>query len=240
VIFLPQTNAEGGHRRRTIRLRGTLVLAAFCCAVASAAPPKPAAKAPARPAPEPVLRGDAQAGAAKADSERCMECHNPAHRDATASEAHIARLAGQMPEYMLKQLRNFKSGERKHDFMQIMARSLEDEDAADIVAYFASLPPTRGDGSGDAPVPRELTTRGDAARGIAACFSCHGPDGRGALLNGVRAPAIAGQEAGYLDNQLRAFRSGERRNSAGGVMNVAAQKLTDAEIAALANYLAGR
>jgi cytochrome c553 len=168
-----------------------------------------------------------------------MECHNPAS-DATASEAHIARLAGQMPEYMLKQIRNFKSGERKHDFMQMMARSLDEQDAADILAYFASLPPMKGDGGGDSPAGRELAVRGDAARGIAACFSCHGPEGRGAVVGGVRAPVIAGQEAMYLDNQLRAFRSGERRNNEGGVMTRAAQALTDAEISARSNYLAGR
>jgi cytochrome c553 len=140
----------------------------------------------------------------------------------------------------VKQLRNFRSGERRHDFMAMMARSIDDVDTADIAAYFASLPLMRGDGSGDTLTGRALYSRGDPTRGITACVECHGGVGKGrAIDGGVSLPAIGGQDARYLAKQLTEWRSGERRNSPDGAMNRVTKALTDDEIRALANYLAG-
>ena len=224
---------------------------------AAAAPRKAAASVPAAPAPStpaPARLGDARLGADKASNERCLECHSIALTGSDRSkgtEGKFPKLDGQAPDYILKQIRDFRSGARTHDFMQIMARSVSDEDVIDIAAYFHSLPLMKGDGpslpgqapTGDAVLGQRLYTQGDAARGVPACITCHGETGRSQRLGQgaaqVLVPHIGGQEWRYLDKQLRDWRSGERRNSAGGVMNQATQKLSGTEIESLANYLSG-
>ena len=244
---------------RTHRLTG-VVLWGLLASAQAAAPRKPAASAPAQPAQwgaTPVAAprvGDARIGAEKADSERCLECHGTAIAGSDRSkgtEGKFPKLDGQAPDYILKQIRDFRSGARTHDFMQIMARSVSDEDVIDIAAHFNSLPLMKGDGSslpgqaptGDAVLGQRLYTQGDAARGVPACITCHGETGRSQRLGQgaaqVLVPHIGGQEWRYLDKQLRDWRSGERRNSAGGVMNQATQRLSDTEIESLANYLSG-
>jgi cytochrome c553 len=172
--------------------------------------------------------GDVAAGRIKSESERCQECHGE-DGNGNGEDGKFARLAGQYPAYMVKQLQDFRSGARKHDVMMIMARSLEEADLVDIAAYYGGLPAMRGE-----------ATRADtdvAQRLFAACTACHGAQGKG---NGNAAfPVIGGQDATYLRNQLLAWRSGERRNSPGGAMNDAAKGLTDAEIDLLAHYLSG-
>lgn len=198
-----------------------------------------AAKSVAPPAP--AYQGDPVLGKAKADSERCIECHGvdgQGQGHSNGTEGKFARLAGQDPAYMLKQIRDFRSGARKHDQMAIMARSITDEDAADILSHFASLPAMKGDAGDVSESGRTLYEGGDAARGIAACASCHGVDGRGKRDQPL-APVIGGQEWRYLDKQLRDWRSGDRKNSPGQIMNAVTKSLTDAEIEALATHLSG-
>lgn len=183
----------------------------------------------------PALHGDARAGEGKAESERCTECHSNeavAAASKRGSEGKYPRLVGQSREYLMKQLRDFRSGERQHDFMAIMARNLDDADAADIAAYFAGLPVMQGDGSGETAAARELYAN--------TCMACHGKAGKGQALAGASSPVIGGQEWRYLDKQLRDWRSGERRNHADGAMNRVTRGLTDSEIQALADYLAGQ
>lgn len=184
--------------------------------------------------------GDPLVGATKAEAERCQECHGVDGHGighSNGSEGRFPKLAGQAPDYILKQIRDFRSGARKHDVMTMMARSVEDADVADIAAYFASRPPMKGDGSGANPVAEALYQKGDSERGIAACVSCHGPAGKG--LAGVAGPVIGGQEWRYLEKQFLDWRTGERSNSPGGAMNQVAKSLSDAEIRALSDYLSG-
>jgi len=180
-------------------------------------------------------RGDALVGKEKADAERCIECHSPDPRLSgpdNGTGGRFAKLTGQAPDYLVKQLRNFRSGERRHDFMAMMARSIDDATAADIAAYFAGLPVMRGDGSSAAPAAREVY--------IAACVECHGEAGKGSkTASGANAPVIGGQDQRYLEKQLTEWRSGERRNSPDGAMNRVTKALTDDEIRTLASYLAG-
>lgn len=221
----------------------TLVVSALMLSslLASAAGTKGrAVAAPAtRPAPP---AGDPIVGKAKADAERCMECHGEDGNGAGHSngpEGKFAKLAGQSPAYILKQIQDFRSGARKHDQMAIMARSVADEDIVDIAAYFASLPRMRGDGQGAHPVGQALFEQGDPARGVLACVSCHGAQGKG-LTPLASTPVIGGQEWRYLDKQLRDWRSGDRRNSPDGVMSQVLKPLTDTEIESLTNYLSAQ
>lgn len=188
--------------------------------------------------------GDPVLGKEKADSERCIECHGIEGHGAghaNGPEGKFAKLAGQQPAYILKQIQDFRSGARRHDQMAIMARSVSDEDVRDIAAYFASQKPMRGEGvaqSERVQQARALFVQGDASRGIAACATCHGDQGEGRPAM-PEVPRIGGQEWRYLDKQLREWRSGERRNAPDGVMNRVTRALRDEEIEALASYLSG-
>ena len=187
-----------------------------------------------------VPAGNPQAGREKADDSRCLECHGASSAGqgfSTGSDGKFAKLGGQYPDYIVKQVHDFRSGRRKHEFMAMMAKSISDTDLADIAAYFAAEPGmTLGGASAgeDAAAARRLYLHGDAARNVAACAGCHGVDGRG--LAGA-APVIGGQGRRYLAQQLEGWRSGERSNSAGGVMNLQAKPLSDNEIEALAQYI---
>jgi cytochrome c553 len=186
------------------------------------------------------VKGDAAAGRIKSESERCQECHG-VDGNGNGESGKFAKLAGQYPDYIVKQIRDFRSGERKHDFMSMMARSLEDADVIDIAAYYAGQDKMRGDSGGNSSgahaLAQKLFASGDPARGMAPCAACHGANGKGNGNAGF--PVIGGQEAKYLEKQLLDWKSGERRNSAGAVMSKIARDLNDAEITALVRYLSG-
>jgi cytochrome c553 len=190
-----------------------------------------------------VFKGDAIAGKVKAEDERCQECHG---HDGNANDIEdgignigkVPRLAGQLPSYLMKQIRDFRSGVRQNDTMFIMARSLNDRDAADIFAYFSSQKVTSEKG-GDADLGRHLFMHGDAARSIPACAGCHGEAGQGQLAGDSVYPRLAGQHRRYVTKQLTEWRAGERKNSQGGIMNVIARQLSDNDIDQLAGYVAG-
>jgi cytochrome c553 len=186
-----------------------------------------------------VLDGDAARGQALARSERCLECHSTLAHGASPGTLACPKLAGQARAYLVKQLLDFRNGERRHTIMTVMAAGLREADVADIASYFGSLPPMHGDGSGELALARTLFLEGDAPRGIPACAQCHGPAGQGATLGGVTAPRIGGQDRPYLEFQLRDWREGVRANSTGALMNRVARDLTDAEIEALAGYVSG-
>jgi cytochrome c553 len=206
-----------------VRLGAMLVVALAVLGAQAAAP-----KTKKTPVDAAVPTGDVAAGRIKSESERCQECHG-FDGNGNGQEGKFARLAGQYPAYIVKQLQDFRSGARKHDYMMVMAKSLEQADIADIAAYYGSLPAMRGEAAqADTETAQRLFT---------TCAACHGAQGKG---NGNAAfPVIGGQDVKYLRNQLLAWRSGERGNSPGGAMNDAAMGLTDAEIDALAHYVSG-
>jgi cytochrome c553 len=221
-------------------LASTLLMSVVCAAPPGGKVRNGDAKATRAAAPA-APKGDAVAGKDKAESERCIECHGwDGHGagHANSTEGKFAKLAGQHPDYILKQIQDFRSGARKHDQMAIMARSVSDEDVLDIAAYFASQTGMSGQGGELHQLGKDVFEQGDPARGVLPCASCHGVKGKGVEGNRL-APVIGGQEWRYLDKQLRDWRSGERRNSADGVMNKVTSALTDKEIEALADYLAG-
>jgi cytochrome c553 len=190
-----------------------------------------------------------QTGKQKVEDERCAECHGiDGNIHASNESARIPKLAGQRPEYLLKQFQDFRNGERHNDFMALMARNLDDAGVVDIIAWYAAQPVMRGTGpaNGRASLQGEKLYRdGDASRGILACAGCHGVDGKGVEnspatypeLEPELIPIIAGQDWHYLDQQLRDWRSGARTNSVGAVMNKVTKNLTDAEINALNDFI---
>lgn len=217
-------------------------VAALVVTAGHASTPRVPVKAPTRVAAAVAALppGDAAAGQAKAESERCFECHGANGQGQGRSngpEGKFAKLAGQSADYLVKQMGDFRAGTRKNDEMLLIARVVDDADLRDIAAYFAAQAPMRGDGGGAGEVARRLVTHGDAARGVPACASCHGSADQppASALH----PRLAGQEYRYLAQQLADWRQRQRRNSPGDVMNRVAAALSDAEIDALALYLSG-
>ena len=164
--------------------------------------------------------------------ERCYLCHG---MNGEASSAIYPRLAGQHAIYIAKQLADFKSGRRKGT-MNEMAADLTPEEMAVLGEYFASQPPQshRVRDKDFAAVGYYLYHKGNSYSGVAACQSCHGPDGKGT----EQLPRLAGQHKRYIVEQLQAFNNGSRTNDH-AVMHSIASKLTELEMQALAQYISG-
>jgi cytochrome c553 len=177
--------------------------------------------------------GDPVAG--KGKSELCQGCHGEV---GISLEGLAPNLAGQYGKYIAKQLRNFQSGTRTHQIMSAIAATVSDDDLADIAAYFASRDKMKGSGSSN-KLGMDLFLHGDMSRMMVACVNCHGVNGKGKSPGNPVFPVIGGQHQDYLRGQLINFRAGDRSNSPGGVMNIITQKLTDAELDALADYVSG-
>jgi cytochrome c553 len=188
-----------------------------------------------------LATGLAAEPAAKADSadqivsKVCSACHAADGKSASPSNPV---LAGQHAEYIAKQLSNFKSGERKNPVMLGMASALAPEDMKKLGEYFQQQKPKPRSAKDPELVKRgqQIYRGGIMAKAIAACASCHGPTGAGIP---AQYPRVAGQFAEYTSSQLMAFRSGERVNDPNKMMRTVAAKLSDAEIKAVAEYMAG-
>ena len=155
------------------------------------------------------------------------------------SAAANPKLAGQHPEYLSRQLASFKENKaRKNPVMMGFAVALTPEDAANVSAHFAAQKPKEGAARNAATVKlgEKIYRGGVADKGIAACAGCHGPAGAGIP---AQYPRLAGQWADYTKTQLMAFRAGERQNDPQGMMRGVAAKLSDKEIDAVADYIAG-
>lgn len=182
---------------------------------------------------QPAVAGDAAAGKTKAAT--CGACHGV---DGKASLPEQPNLAAQGEKYLIKQLQDYKSGARENAIMMPMATNLSDEDMADIAAYYASLPPIEGVSSEDNLTLGESIYRGGiTSAGIAACTGCHGPNGQGNPMAGY--PRLSGQNSSYVYTTLQQFRAGTRANDANEVMRSLVHRITNEEIAAVANYVQG-
>ena len=197
-----------------------------------AAGEKPAAPAAAAPAPKKPAKPDLVAGEARFTA-ACAACHGA---DGNSGSPANPKLAQQHPEYLVKQLQEFKSGKRANAIMQGFAATLSDEDMKNIAYWVASKPAKPGFAK-----DKELVALGEriyrggiADRQIAACAGCHSPNGAGVP---AQYPRLGGQHADYTVAQLTAFRDGVRKNSV--QMNHVAAKLNDREIKAVSDYIAG-
>jgi cytochrome c553 len=188
-----------------------------------------------------VLSFSAQAQSAKPDLVKgaalygnvCVACHAV---DGNSSTPANPKLAGQHPEYLIKQLQEYKSGKRANAIMQGFAAGLSDDDKRNIAYWLASQKPKDG-----AATDKDLVKLGEriyrggiADRQIAACAGCHSPNGAGIPS---QYPRLAGQHAEYTETQLRHFRDGTRANNA--QMTGVAAKMNDREIKAVSDYIAG-
>ncbi len=186
------------------------------------------------------LASVAQAAGNAADGEKivtgvCAACHGI---DGNSVITTNPKLAQQHPEYIAKQLANFKSGERKNAVMSGMAASLSPEDMANVAAYFGSQKAKVGSAKTNAAgsLGEKIYRGGIASVGVPACASCHGATGAGIP---VQFPRLSGQHADYVVTQLKAFYSGERANDNAKVMRMIAAKMSDADMAAVADYIQG-
>jgi cytochrome c553 len=173
--------------------------------------------------------------AGKEKSQLCQGCHG---EEGISVEPQIPKLAGQYAGYIEKQVHDFQNGYRSNPIMNGMAATVDEADLPDIAAYFASRNKMKGDGSTNAH-GRNLFLNGDMTRMMVACVNCHGVNGKGKTPDNPVFPVIGGQQKEYLRNQLTNFRQGDRANSPGGVMNIITQKLTNAEIEELVDYISG-
>lgn len=187
-------------------------------------------------AAEGPVKGDVTAGQAKAAV--CGACHGP---DGNSPAPNFPKLAGQGERYLSKQMHDIKSGKRTVLEMTGMLTNLNDQDLADLAAYFASQK-----GSVGAADPKlvargeQLFRGGNLEKGLPACTGCHSPNGAGNAAASF--PRLSGQHATYIAKQLTDFRKEEAGRANDGdamVMRTIARKLSDEDIAALSSYIQG-
>jgi cytochrome c553 len=203
-----------------------LTAAALASSFVSASAAEEKAVAPMAAKPD-LVKGEASFTAV------CAACHGA---DGNSAIAANPKLSQQHPEYLLKQLQEFKSGKRNNAVMKGFATTLSDDDMRNI-AYWAASKKVKAGFAKD----KELVALGEriyrggiADRQVAACAGCHSPNGAGIP---AQYPRLGGQHADYVAAQLTSFRDGGRKNSS--QMGMVAAKMNDREIKAVADYIAG-
>ena len=163
----------------------------------------------------------------------CAACHTA---DGSRGSPANPIIAGQHPEYLVKQLQEFKSGKRNNAVMKGFASTLSDDDMKNVAAFYASKSAKPGFAKDKTLVTlgEKIYRGGIADKSVPACAACHGPSGSGMP---AQYPRMGGQHADYTEAQMVAFRGGARANSA--QMVTIAAKLSDREIKAVSDYIAG-
>ena len=181
-----------------------------------------------------AMAGNAEAGKTKAAA--CGGCHG---MDGNSMIPAYPKLAGQNEAYIVKQIKDFKANStRQNAIMLGMAAGLSDEDAADIGAYYQSqqLASAATFDESKLVVGREIYKGGNLQTGVPACQACHGPNGSGTA--GIGYPQLGGQYADYTLAQLKAFKDGTRTNDDKELMRSIVEKMSEEDMAAVANYIA--
>ena len=170
----------------------------------------------------------------------CAACHAG---DGNSTAPANPKIAGQISEYLHKQLADFKAQggkkpARESPIMLGMVANLSDADMKALAAFYAGqkLKPALAADKNLAALGQKIWRGGNAASGVPACAGCHGPAGAGMP---AQYPRLAGQYAEYIAAQLKAFKEGARANDPNGMMRGVAARLTDREIRAVAEYVAG-
>ena len=163
----------------------------------------------------------------------CAACHTT---DGSRGSPANPILQGQHPEYLVKQLTEFKAGKRANAIMMGMAATLSEDDMKNVAAFYAGKTAKAGFAKNKELVAlgEKIYRGGIADRNVPACAACHSPTGAGIP---AQYPRLGGQHADYTEAQLVAFRGGVRKNST--QMTGVAAKMNDREIKAVADYIAG-
>lgn len=180
-----------------------------------------------------IAAGSVAAG--KNKSAACAACHGA---DGNSAAPNFPKIAGLDAQYIAKQLADFKSGARKDPLMLGQVAGLSRKDMDDLGAFYASQKRSAGSASASTDALKKaerLYRGGDAKNGISACMSCHGPAGKGIP---PRFPAVSGQHAAYNQKQLLDFKTGTRSNDSETMTSIAF-RLSEAEIKAISEYMAG-
>jgi cbb3-type cytochrome c oxidase subunit III len=187
------------------------------------------------PAKPDINRGQAIA------AQVCASCHGA---DGNSAGGAYPKLAGQHPEYLVKQLMDFKiqpgakQPARNNAIMAGMASALSNQDMVNVAAYFAAQTPKPGyaHDKNTVPLGQKIYRAGIAERAVPACASCHGPTGQGIP---VQYPRLSGQWAEYTVTELTAFTQGAGARNNNDAMHTIASRLSDSDIKAVADYIAG-
>ncbi|AIO32030.1 c-type cytochrome [Burkholderia pseudomultivorans] len=171
----------------------------------------------------------------------CASCHGA---DGNSASGSFPKLAGQHPEYLVKQLNDFKAqpgakGPARNNAVMVgFASALSADDMRNVAAYYGSQTAKPGTARDAATVPigQKIYRGGIADKGVPACASCHGPTGQGIP---VQYPRLSGQWADYTVAQLTAFQQGVGARNNNEAMHQIASRLSDSEIKAVADYIAG-
>lgn len=191
-------------------------------------------------APAAAQHGDADAG--KKLVQACAACHGA---DGNSLAPNFPKLAGQNERYLLKQLKDIKSGDRSVPTMTGQLDRLSDTDLKNIAAFYASQKGSVGYANPDLVAKGESIYRsGIAKKGVAACTACHAPNGEGNAPAGF--PSLGGQHAAYIAAQLKAFRIGAEEPEKGRIndgetriMRDVAVSMSDLDIESVASYIQG-
>jgi len=178
--------------------------------------------------------GDAQAGQSVA-STKCIACHS---LDGNSVNPQWPSIAGQHADYIVKQVKAIRAGERSAALMQPMVADITDQQIEDVAAYYSTQHIKGQDAAKSAVELGQKIYRGGVADSkIPACLACHGPSGRG--IEGSSYPQLRSQHAVYLTAQLQAYKAGTRKTDQSEIMRDIAARLSDKEIDALAQYIQG-
>lgn len=185
-----------------------------------------------------VLLPTPEAKAGYEKSKTCVACHNV---DGNSTVPNWPKLAGQHESYLIKQLHDFRLGDkgtRNNPSMYSLVANLSDQDIAELAAFYSVQKPTMGKANATlVPLGEKIYRGGNIETGVTACSACHGPDGKG---NGAaKFPSLAGQHSVYIEQQLHDFKDGKRKNSPSDMMTTISHKLSDEEIKAVSSFIEG-
>ena len=163
----------------------------------------------------------------------CVSCHGAG---GASTIAQNPKLAGQHEAYLYKQLMNFKGPDRKQAVMTTYSSMLKDDEMKNIAAYLDKQPakPGAAKNKDTVEIGKRIYRAGIAEKNVPACAACHGPNGAGIPAQFAR---LGGQHQEYTTAQLMNFRTGARKNSV--QMTTIAKRLSDDEMSAVADYIAG-
>ena len=179
----------------------------------------------------PALKGDPEK-AIPIVTERCSGCHG---MDGNSPLPNFPRLAGLHPEFLLKELKEYKAEHRDSDVMKPMAADLDEQDMLNLAAYFAAQIPTPGTVTQPEllELGKKIYLEGNEQTGVPSCAGCHEEDGSGS----VRFPRVAGQNPEYTVEELKRYANGSRRYGK-KLMRTVAERLSEQEAQAVAQYIA--